>query len=188
MAVKKYMSFDQAGNIIYGRLQTDRPYQFKFQSSYRFKWGTDVGMNFQATSGTVQTTQVSYQTVPVDYKGRGDLGRSPMFNQTDLLISHNFRLPKRTNLSLQANINNLFDQDIWTSEGIAAYRDSLSITVPTGRSVGTVFFAPGGINVDSIMAANNAKTATTGRRSPLYKLPNGFQGPRSIRLFAKFTF
>lgn len=183
-----YMSFDEKGNIIYGRLQTDRPYQFKFQSSYRFKWGTDVGMNFQATSGTVQTTQVSYQTVPVDYKGRGDLGRSPMFNQTDLLVSHNFRLPKHTNVSLQANITNLFDQDIWTSEGIAAYRDSLVITVPAGKSVGSVFFAPGGINVDAIQAANFAKSATTGRRSPTYKLPSAFQGARQIRLFAKFTF
>ena len=183
-----YMSFDQAGNIIYGRLQTDRPYQFKFQSSYRFKWGTDVGVNFQATSGTLQTTQVTYQTVPVDYKGRGDLGRSPMFNQTDLLIGHNIRLPKHTNVSLQANITNLFDQSIYTSVGTAAYRDSLVITVPTGKSVGTVFFNPAGINVDSIMAANNAASATTGRRSPTYKLPSGFQAPRAIRLFAKFTF
>ncbi len=183
-----YMSFDQAGNVIYGRLQTDRPYQFKFQSSYRFKWGTDVGMNFQAMSGTVQTTQVTYQTVPVDYKGRGDLGRSPMFNQTDLLVSHNFRLPKHTNVSLQANITNLFDQDIWTSVGTAAYRDSLVIAVPAGKSVGTVFFNPAGINVDAIQAANNAASATTGRRSPTYKLPAGFQGARQFRLFAKFTF
>src|SRR5689334_388419 len=120
-----YMSFDQTGAVIYGRLQSDRPYQFKLQTSYRFKWGTDVGVNFQATSGTLQTSQVTYQTVPVDYKGRGDLGRSPMFNQTDLLISHNIRLPKHTNLSLQANVTNLFDQSIWLAEGTSPYRDSL---------------------------------------------------------------
>lgn len=183
-----YMSFDQAGNIIYGRLQSDRPYQFKLQSSYRFKWGTDVGVNFQATSGTLQTSQVTYQTVPVDYKGRGDLGRSPMFNQTDLLISHNIRLPKHTNVSLQANITNLFDQDIWLAEGVTPYRDALNIPVPTGKTVGTAFFVPGGVNVDALYASQNAADATKARRSPTYKLPSAFQGARSIRLFAKFTF
>jgi hypothetical protein len=183
-----YMSFDQNGDVIYGRLNTDRPFQFKFQPSYQFKWGTNVGLNFVAMSGTLQTTQVTYQTVPVDYKGRGDLGRSPFFNQTDLLISHDIKLPRRMRLSLQANVTNLFDQDIVTAVGTAAYRDSLVIPVPAGESVATVFFNPAGINVDSIMASNNAKSATTGRRSPTYRLSSGFQGSRQVRLFAKFMF
>lgn len=129
-----YMNFDQNGNIIYGRLQTDRPFQFKFQGSYNFKWGTSVGVNFNASSGVLQTTQVTYQGVPVDVFGRGDLGRSPMLSQTDLLLSHDVRLPKGMRASFQVNINNLFDQDTWTTIGTAAYRDALVLPATTGSS------------------------------------------------------
>ena len=78
------------------------------------------------------------------------------------------------------------DQGIWLAEGVTPYRDALNLVVPvgSGKSVGSVFFVPGGLNIDSIYASQNAADATKARRSPTYKLPNTFQGPRSIRLFA----
>lgn len=185
-----YMSFDQKLNVIYGRLQTDRPYQFKFQGSYNFKWGTSVGVNFNAASGTLQTSQVTYQGVPVDVFGRGDLGRSPMFNQTDLLISHDVKLPRNTRLSLQVNVSNLFDQAIITSIGTSPYRDSLVLPAIVGNAgpAPAFFNNPNGFDTVATMAALNAASSSAGRKSPLYRLPAGFQGPRQIRLFAKFTF
>ncbi|MBP6715577.1 MAG: TonB-dependent receptor [Acidobacteria bacterium] len=183
-----YMNFDQNGNIIYGRLQTDRPFQFKFQGSYNFKWGTSVGVNFNASSGVLQTTQVTYQGVPVDVFGRGDLGRSPMLSQTDLLLSHDVRLPKGMRASFQVNINNLFDQDTWTTIGTAAYRDALVLPATTGSTPQSLFFAPNGFNTVAVQSARFAANSSTGRRSPLYKLPSGYQGSRSIRLFAKISF
>jgi len=185
-----YMNFDQKLNVIYGRLQTDRPYQFKFQGSYITKWGTSVGVNFSAASGTLQTTQVTYQGVPVDVFGRGDLGRSPLFSQTDLLLSHDLKLPRNTRLSLQVNVSNLFDQATWTSIGTAPYRDSLVLPAIVGNAgpAPAFFNNPAGFDTVATMAALNAASSTTGRKSPLYKLPAGFQGARSIRLFAKFTF
>ena len=143
-----------------------------------------------ASSGTPQTSQVTYQGVPVDVFGRGDLGRSPMLIQTDLLISHDLRLPRNTRLSLQVNVTNLFDQDTWTSIGTAPYRDALVLpAIPGNAGPAPAFFTnPAGFDTVATMAALNAASSTAGRKNPLYKLPAGFQGPRSIRLFAKFTF
>lgn len=183
-----YMNFDQNLNVITGRLQTDRPYQFKAQASYNFKWNMSIGANFQASSGVLQTSQITYQGVPVFYKGRGDLGRSPMLSQTDLLISQDVKLPRNMRMSLQANVTNLFDQMTWTAIGVSPYRDALVIpAIPGNPGPAPAFFA-GPFNADAIQAANNAASATTGRRSPLYKLPSAYQGARSIRLFAKITF
>lgn len=180
-----YMNFDQTGKIILGRLQTDRPYQFKFQGSYLFKWGTSVGVNFNASSGVLQTSSVSYQTVPVFVFGRGDLGRSPMLSQTDLLLSHDLKLPKGMRASFQVNVNNLFDQDTWTSVGNSPYRDALVLPATTGSTPASLFFAPAGFNTVAVQAA---RLPSSGRPSPLYKLPNAYQGARSIRLFAKISF
>ena len=84
-------------------------------------------------------------------------------------------------------MSNLFDQATWTSIGTAPYRDSL--VIPGGQLPAPAFFGnAAGFDTVAIMAAANAASASTGRRSPLYKLPAGFQNPRSIRLFAKFTF
>ncbi len=182
-----YMSFDQKGNQVKGLLQTDRPIQFKFQAAYITPWGTSVGMNFLATSGQLQTSQVTYQTVPVYFLGRGDLGRSPVFNQTDLHVAHDFRLPGRTRLSLQADIMNLFDQSIWLTEGTSAYRDSLTIPGFTGNP-GGAFFQPGGFDTVAIQSAANAANSSSGRPQPMYKMPNGYQNARSIRMAIRFTF
>ena len=183
-----YMNFDQKLNVIAGRLATDRPYQFKFQGSYVFKWGTSVGVNFNASSGTLQTSQVTYQGVPVFFFGRGDLGRSPMFSQTDLLISHDLKLPGGMRLSLQGNVTNLFDQDTVTAIGTSAYRDALvlpAIAGVTNTAAPSFFNNPDGFNTVTTQAA---RLPASGRPNPLYKLPSGFLGARSIRLFAKITF
>ena len=54
---------------------------------------------------------MTYQGVPVYFNGRGDLGRTPMLNQTDLLIAHDFKIAGSTRIGVLANITNLFDQD-----------------------------------------------------------------------------
>ena len=47
------MMFDSHGNIgVDGRLPTDRPHVVKVYGSYLFKFGTNVGLNFYAGSGT----------------------------------------------------------------------------------------------------------------------------------------
>jgi outer membrane receptor protein involved in Fe transport len=171
-----YMAFDQTGQPLYGRLQSDRPFQFKSQGAYITPWGTQVGVNFVAQSGLLNTTSVTYKGVPVFVFGRGDMGRSPMFNQTDLNFTQNFKLPRNMNLLVQFNIDNLFDQDTEITRFATRYRDQL--VLPND----SVFFA--GFDTTARVAA----MATPARPNAQYGQANSFQGARSARLFAKFTF
>jgi hypothetical protein len=66
-----FLSFDQKGNETIGRLNTDRPIQFKLQGSYRTPWATTLGLNFVAQSGLMQSSTVTYQGVPIYFNGRG---------------------------------------------------------------------------------------------------------------------
>src|SRR4029077_20400982 len=65
--------------------------------------------------------------------GRGDLGRTPMYSQTDLFLQHDVRIPKTKNqrANLNLNITNLFDQMTVIDENHAPYRDPF---VPPGLS------------------------------------------------------
>jgi outer membrane receptor protein involved in Fe transport len=183
-----FLSFTEKGTEAKGRLNSDRPVQFKLQGAYMTPWGTNVGLNFFAFSGLIQSSTVTFQGVPVYFKGRGDLGRTPMLNQTDLLVSHDFRLFGNTRVGVLANITNLFDQDTVTSLGTRAFRDALVIPAVAGHpanDVASAFFQPGGIDV---IAIQTARQPNSGRVDPLYKLPNGYQGARSIRLGARITF
>jgi hypothetical protein len=170
-----FMSFDETGKPLYGRLATDRPFTFKTQTTYDLPWGTGIGAFFYAASGQPLSSQVTVVGVPVFYKGRGNLGRLPTFTQVDLLVQHGFRLPGHTRVEVEANILNLFDQDTATQINNTPYRD----TIPTNQNTG--FF--NGVDIDAIAAATSSI-----RKDPRYKLSSGFQGARSIRFLAKFTF
>jgi hypothetical protein len=106
--------FDAHGHDgLYGRLPTDRPHVFKFYGSKQFKFGTEIGGFFRAMSGTPMTTQVNTSNgIPMYVEGRGDMGRTPIFNQTDLLIAHELKIGKNETkkLRFEFNIINLFNQ------------------------------------------------------------------------------
>ena len=171
-----YMAFDQTGKALYGRLQSDRPVQFKAQGAYVMPWGTQMGVNFVAFSGLLNTTSVTYKGVPVFVYGRGDLGRSPAYTQTDLNFTQSFSLPRSMRLNVQFNIDNLFDQMTETGKAVAAYRDAL--VLPSD----TVFFS----GFDT--AARLAAQGTAGRPNATYNQASAFQGARSARLSIKLTF
>ncbi len=106
--------FDAHGHDgLFGRLPTDRPHVFKFYGSKMFKFGTEFGGFFRAQSGTPMTTQVNTSNgIPMYVEGRGDMGRTPIFNQTDLLIAHELKLGKSETkkLRFEFNVINLFNQ------------------------------------------------------------------------------
>lgn len=171
-----YMAFGQDGKPLYGRLQSDRPVQFKLQGAYVMPWGTQVGVNFVAFSGLPNTTSVTYKGVPVFVYGRNDIGRAPMYNQTDLNFTQSFSLPRNMRLNAQFNIDNLFDQMTVTGYSAAAYRDAMVLTSDTQ------FFA--GFSTPAVVAA----MSTPARPDPRYKLASSWQGARAARLSLKFTF
>jgi hypothetical protein len=181
------MSYDANGNAVYGPLQTDRPHNLKLNGVYDFKWGTTVGANWFIQSGIPQSTAFRFSGFPVFPNGRNDLGRSPVMSQLDLNINQEFKLVGSSRLNLQANIDNVLDQDTWinyfltTTQGPSPFRDSLTVATPPAKSL---YGASGSYDLHSLIAGYTG----TMRTNPFYKTPNVFQGRREIRLQARITF
>jgi hypothetical protein len=104
--------FDAHGNSgVFGRLPTDRPHVFKFYGSKTFRWGTEIGTFFRLMSGTPMSTEVNtHNGIPMLVEGRGDMGRTPVFSQTDLMVAHTFSLGEVKRLRFEFNMDNLFNQ------------------------------------------------------------------------------
>ncbi|MBI3698789.1 MAG: TonB-dependent receptor [Acidobacteria bacterium] len=110
-----YYYFDASGSQknVLGPLGTDRPHTFKLFGTYELKTkagSTFFGLTQVAYSGTPDSTTVIYQSAPTFPYGRGDLGRTPVFTQTDLGIHHSVKLRERATLKFEADIRNLFNQ------------------------------------------------------------------------------
>jgi hypothetical protein len=106
--------YDAYGNVVEGRLATDRPHVVKLYGSYQAPFGTQVGAFFYGGSGTPLTTYVlSDHTsggVGSMVEGRGDLGRTPALTRTDLLLSHEVRLAGSRRVRAELTVLNLFNQ------------------------------------------------------------------------------
>jgi len=123
-----YNSFDQNAQPVFGRLATDRPHQLKVQGIYDFPWGTTVSANYYVSSGTPLTTQASQLGIPFYPYGRGDLGRTPVFSQTDLYLQHEFRLPGEKRVQVSFNVMNLFDQKAPVTRIVTPYASGLNMS------------------------------------------------------------
>lgn len=104
--------WDAHGNLgVYGRLPTDRPHVAKLYGAYTLPFGTQLGAFFYAGSGTPISTVVNTLDLePLLVNGRGDMGRTPMLTQTDLLVSHELSLSNRRKLRFELNVLNVFNQ------------------------------------------------------------------------------
>jgi hypothetical protein len=110
-----YYYFDASGSQknVFGRLGTDRPHALKLFGSYdaKSKAGTTtIGINQLALSGTLDSTSVIYLSAPTYPLGRGDMGRTSPYTQTDLFLAHTVKLKERASLKFEANVQNLFNQ------------------------------------------------------------------------------
>ena len=102
---------DANGKYINGPLATDRPHVFKAYGAYNFKWGTTVSANYFAGSGTPLTTQLEDDYWdPIMVNNRGDMGRTPILSQTDLMVSHEFKIKEGKSVRFEFNMLNLFNQ------------------------------------------------------------------------------
>ena len=174
-----WMMYDQSGSKepVQGLLNTDRPFYLKAQGTYQMPWGTSVGLNYSARSGSLWSDQVSYQGYsPVFYLGRGNLGRSPLESFFDLSVQQEFRFSKRYSVNLSLNVLNLFDNDVATNLNPNKYRDRITFS-PTEK-----FFD--GFDAQAIMNANPVSY----RPNALYKMDIGFLGRRDITVGASFRF
>jgi hypothetical protein len=170
-----YYSYDASGHVSTGVLGTDRPHILKLVGTYDLPWGTQIGVNQIAESGIPQSTIIKERTDGLNFfpYGRGDLGWTPFYTQTDLLVQQEVPMPsKRVKLVLGANVINLFDQQIVTLYQTTPYRDAFALSDPA-------FFA----GFDPVAyAAANPKI----RVDPRFKMASAYQTRRALTFQARF--
>lgn len=180
-------NFDANGKNVYGLLATDRPHQFKIYGNYLLNTragGTTFSLSQVAFSGTPLSSEVTF-IVPVFYNGRGDLGRTPAYTQTDVLLAHRYAVTERVALKFDANITNLFNQASVTAITTRLNRNG-SVNLPTD-----VFFAGGWaprLVPGSPGAILNPAAGASPAYNPIYLLPSVYQGNREIRLGVHLEF
>jgi hypothetical protein len=121
---------------VLGRLATDRPHVVKLYGSYELPFGTQLGAFFYGGSGTPISTYVAtVNQIPVFVNGRGDMGRTPVRTQTDLLVSHELRVRGSQKLRIELNLLNVFNQKTAThifnylNRGAGAPRQSSALNL-----------------------------------------------------------
>jgi hypothetical protein len=189
-----YMSYDDQQRQVFGLLHTDRPHVLKLNGTYDLPWGTTVGVYQIFQTGLVETQEYTYVGYPVYPYGRGvmtdpstkaQMGpyqRSPMFYQTDLQLSHDFKVGGNRRVMVAANVTNLFDQKIRIR--YYSYNQWRNNTTFTNNDL-MYFGAPW--TPDQFVALRRAAGATL-RDELLYMVPNAYQGRRDIRLQVRFSF
>jgi hypothetical protein len=179
------------------RLQTDRPHVFNIFGAYILDWkgrrtnSTEISVFQTVTSGQPQTTTIygASTVTPQIFLGRGDLGRSPVFSQTDLNLTHRYRFGQDSKITLAFDLNflNLFDQA--TVTGIYTTMNPSSAPVNAAAlGVSNVGYA-NGYTDGTLLNAINARIASQADRSDIrYKQPFLYQSPRTVRFGFRILF
>ena len=184
------------GEDDYGPLATDRPHVLNAFGAYNFEWpGKSNSTQFSVfqtfQSGTPQTTFVSFFAATI-FDKRGDLGRSPMYSQTDLGVSHTYKFGRDNRFALNGNVNilNLWDQDTVltlqnTKSNVNAASGALSVCncVDAAGHIDYVKLIGSwnnGTAYDAINTWLDGTATVKNRKNYSYGLANRFQGPRQV--------
>ena len=181
-----YVLWDAQGHLdVAGPLATDRPHVLKLYGSYTFKFGTELGGFFYAGSGTPMSTFVNTsQNAPVFVNGRGDMGRTPVWNKTDLQIAHEIKFSESKRLRFEFNADNLFNQK--TSRFSFNYLNRYN-TRTSGISLAQVDFSKPYDYKALINATADAKKPT-GALDPRFGREDNFNTGFAGRFGIKFSF
>lgn len=197
-----FLGFTANGAPDDGKLATDRPHVFKAYAGYNFDWfgskTNETNVSFFTTfqSGTpLTTTYQLYSVTSAILYERGDLGRTEMFSETDLLVNHRYKFGRDDRFTFEpfVNIRNLFDEKnvltVQTQYGLANLSaGSLAAAGCTActdelTTIRQVF--NGGIQNFVLARLNGNQFA---RVFNTYGLPNSYQAPREVRFGARFYF
>jgi hypothetical protein len=192
-----YYYFDASGSQknVFGLLATDRTHEFKFFGSYDLHTAigtTTFGLSQVAYSGTPDSTSVIYLSAPTFPNGRGDMGRTPAYTQTDLGINHTISMTERVKVRLEANLMNVFNQATVVSRTTQINRAG---AISFAKLPPSKFFQ--GYKLSDFVFPGNFTTAGLPQYNPIYGLPGGnyrtgmngaYQSPREIRLGLRLMF
>jgi hypothetical protein len=190
-----FIGFNGLGEPDNGRLPTDRPHVFKFYGAYEIPWSstnsTEISGFTTAQSGTPITTRYTVFGVAGQIlNGRGDLGRTEMFTQTDLGLRHRYRFGRDNRFAMVGSIDilNLFDE-----KNVLAVDENFSTTGITATELGF----PAGLSSLQQEALYQRQATNTivnnfirngNLVSPTFNRPNLFQGPRNVRFGFRLQF
>jgi hypothetical protein len=213
--------FTAMGEPDNGFLATDRRHVFKAYGGYTFKkWmgenqATDLSFFYTALQGTPQTTFVNVVASSIVLSKRGDLGRTPALTQTDLSLTHRFKIKGRFSLAFDFNVFNVFNQNTVTSLTTGKYRVTNTIAAididPTydghtqtlTNAFNKILGGQIGPQIEGLASGANRSIQgappqlgqpdplTKGRTNPissLYGQPSDYQGARNVRFGLRFNF
>lgn len=196
-----FIGFTANGKPDNGLLATDRTHVFNAYGAYIFDWkgsktnSTEIGGYTTFQSGTPQSTMVGF-VVPLFLNERGDLGRTPMYTQTDLNISHKYKFGRDNRFTIAADLNilNLLDEKNVTSlQTTYSAATASPSTFGLSEVAGANAWTAGSLRTNLlgyIEGTYNCPTAGTclNRKNTSFGLANGYQGPRSVRFGLRFFF
>lgn len=199
--------FTASGQPDNGALATDRRHVFKSYGGYSFnKWkakshSTDLSYFFLAQQGNPQTTFVGFVATSIPLFGRGDLGRTPALTQTDLALTHRYRIKDRYDVAFTMNALNVFNQNTVTALNTTRYRVTNTVAArdidpaydPNTQTLTAVLNRILNGQIGSVLnqLENGGLPSTGGLPNPkssLYGQHSGYQGSRSVRFGFRLTF
>ena len=194
-----FIGFTARGEEDKGRLQTDRPHVFNIYGAYIFDWlgsrtnSTEISAFQTVTSGQPQTTTIygASSVTPQIFLGRGDLGRSPVFSQTDLSVTHRYRFgsDNRFTMAFDLNFLNLFDQATVTGIYTTLNPSTAQVNGPALGFPNTTTGYANGYTGGTLLNPILARIASQPDRSDIrYKMPFLYQSPRTVRFGFRLLF
>jgi len=194
-----WVGFAANGQPDNGVLPLDRTHVFKASGTYSFDWmgskmhNTDLSFFTTAQSGTPRTTFVNIFGIPIPETKRGDLGRTPLFTQTDLSLTHRIRFgnDNRFAVAFDFNVINVFNEsnplylDQNKSSGYFALAESDVAASGTTVDATNILTASG---VLTQYAAAETAFGLGFARNQGFQLPVTFQEPRAVRFGFRFSF
>ncbi|HEV7746810.1 MAG TPA: TonB-dependent receptor [Pyrinomonadaceae bacterium] len=194
-----FIGFTAKGVPDNGRLQTDRPHVFNIFGSYILHWAgegrhsTEFSGFQTITSGTPQTTTIygASTVTPQIFLGRGDLGRSPIYSQTDFNVTHRYKLGKDQKLTAAFDLNflNLFNQATVTGVYTTMNPSTAQVNGPALGFPNTTTGYANGYTAGTLLQPILDRIASAPDRSDIrYKMPFLYQSPRTVRFGVRFLF
>ena len=200
-----WVGFTASGRPDNGILPLDRTHVFKASGTYSHDWmrsksqTTDFSFFTTAESGTPLTTFVNIFGIPIVETKRGDRGRSPLFKQTDLNLTHriNFGSENRFTIALDFNVINVFNHNTPLafnqnkSSGYFAL-DQTDVVASGDTVAATNLLTSSGV-LSQYAAAETAWAAANGvpvawARNLAFGHPISWQEPRSVRFGFRLIF
>ncbi len=192
-----HIGFTAAGTPDNGRLPTDRPHVFKAMGIYDFDWfgrtkgGTTLFSMFTtAQSGTPITSYYTLYATAVLY-GRGNMGRTPIYTNSDFSVSHRVKAGERYEARFDITLSNLFNENnilgvSSNPERISTSVSGLKLPVSDEPSVLNYLLKNGIVDQYNTNFLNDP--AKPERKNKALGRANAYQGGRSIRLGIRFSF